>query len=107
MKFTNSYKIWAIIALELFLFLIFSFTPNITPDYLTKYSISLLKHLLVNYANLTFSLANSSSKSNYSKLGGGNSLNMGGKIAGCKPNIGVSNDGTINVKGSCFTFNYV
>lgn len=51
--FTNSYKIWAIIALELFLFLIFSFTPNITPDYLTKYSISLLKHLLVNYANLT------------------------------------------------------
>lgn len=32
---------------------------------------------------------------------------MGGKIAGCKPNIGVSNDGTINVNGSCFTFNYV
>jgi len=32
---------------------------------------------------------------------------MGGKIAGYNPNIGVSKEGTIKVKGSCFTFNEV
>ena len=42
-----------------------------------------------------------------SKLGFGNSLKIGGKVAGCNPSIGVSNYGGINVKISCFTFNFL
>jgi hypothetical protein len=38
-----------------------------------------------------FSDANSSSKSNYSKGGGGSSLTIGGKTAGYRPSKGVSN----------------
>jgi len=48
-------------------------------------------------------LANYSSKSNKSRLGGGNSLRVGGKTAACNAGIGVSNYGGINVNGSCFT----
>lgn len=50
-----------------------------------------------------FSLANSSSKSNNSREGVGNSLKIGGNVAGVNPNIGVSNEGGINVKISCLT----
>lgn len=50
-----------------------------------------------------FSDANSSSKSNYSKLGGGSSLKIGGKTAGTNPKSGASNWGTIRVSGSCLT----
>jgi len=50
-----------------------------------------------------FSEANSSSRSNYSRFGGGSSLGIGGNTAGTRPNRGVSNYGTIKVKGSCLT----
>jgi len=54
-----------------------------------------------------FSEANSSSRSKSSRLGFGNSLKMGGKVAGCNPSIGVSNYGGIKVRISCFTLNFL
>jgi hypothetical protein len=61
---------------------------------------------IINYF-IYFSDANSSSRSKSSKLGLGNSLKIGGKVAGCNPSIGVSNYGGINVKISCFTLNFL
>jgi hypothetical protein len=74
-----------------------------SPAYLTKYSTSLSSHLFVNWANLTFYWENSSSKSKSSSGGLFSYFNTGGKTPGASPKSGVSNWGTINVNGSCFT----
>ena len=55
------------------------------------------------YFRYYFSDANSSSRSNCSRFGGGNSFRIGGNTAGRSPSSGVSNYGTIKVKVSCFT----
>jgi hypothetical protein len=54
-----------------------------------------------------FSEANSLSKSNSSKGGGGSSLKIGGNTAGSSPNKGVSNYGGIKVNYLCSTFSYL
>lgn len=59
--------------------------------------------MFVIYAILIFSLANWSSKSKSSRLGGGSSFKDGAKTAACSAGIGVSKFGGINVNGSCFT----
>ena len=52
---------------------------------------------------MIFSLANYSSKSYKSRLGGGSSFKVGGNTAAYKAGIGVSNYGGIKVNGSCLT----
>jgi len=59
------------------------------------------------YASLTFSEANSESRSNSSSGGGGNSLKMGGNTAGSSPSNGVSNCGGISVSYLWSTFNFL
>jgi hypothetical protein len=56
---------------------------------------------------LIFSDANCSSRSYKSRLGGGNSFNVGGKTAAYSAGIGVSNWGGMRVRGSCFTPTYL
>ena len=55
--------------------------------------------MLVNWANLTFSWENSSSKSKSSSAGLCNYFKTGGNTPGASPKRGVSNCGTIKVKG--------
>lgn len=100
---TTCYRIYLITAFGFCRFRTLSETPRISPASLTKYSKSLFSHLFVNWANLTFYCANSSSKSKSSSDGFGSSLNTGGNTPGLNPNNGTSNCGTIKVNASCFT----
>lgn len=87
----------------LLLFFTLSEMPKMSPLSLTKYSMSLLVHLFVNWANRTFYCENQSSRSKSSRGGFGSSLNTGGKTPAVRPNNGTSNWGTIKVNCSCFT----
>ena len=60
-------------------------------------------HATSDGAKFTCSEANSSSRSNSSRAGPGGSLKAGGKTAGCKGGIGVSNWGCMRVKACFFT----
>ena len=84
---TTCSSMYFIIAFGLLLFFTFSETPKMSPASFTKYSKSLFSHLFVNWASLTFSWANSSSKSNNSKEGFGTSLKTGGNTPGANPEL--------------------
>lgn len=84
-------NMYLIIALGFPRFFILSEIPKMSPDSLTKYSRSLLAHLFVSWAKRTFYCENSSSKSNSSRGGFGNSLSTGGNTPGASPNRGTSN----------------
>ena len=101
---------YLIMALGSLRFFTLSETPSMSPAYLTKYSRSLFSHLFVScdrrtlhYYEVYFSNANSSSKSNSSRLGLGSSRRIGGNTAGANPRSGVSNCGTMSVSTSCLT----
>lgn len=106
MKLINSFKTYEIIAFGSLLLLTLSETPRRAPHSPTKYYKSSLLHSLVVIANLTFSEANSESRSKSSRGGGGSSLKIGGNTAGSKPRRGVSNWGGINVSYLCSTLSF-